>query len=146
MSKSTKRKRRHDPSPNGHRPQQRGYDNAWPECPLVDGKVLELLWACAYAWQDLANTLNTAEQAAASGTGTNEIGLPGGTDYTSGVEARLTEEGTLADGEAQTYRDMRDRWRRRFAKLVLDMRVELGQAEPEKGPRDAQGRIRILSS
>lgn len=127
------------------RKKHRGVDNAWPDCPLVDGRALELLWQCAALWQDLASQLDDAEKAAAMGAGTSDIGVVE-TGYRSGVESRLGNNGALTDREARRHRDTRDRWLRSMGKLVLDMQVDLGYAEPEKGVRDQKGRLKILTS
>ena len=146
MTKSTKAKRTRRNLGIVSRPgkRQSGHDNAWPDCPLVDGRALQLLWEAARAWQDLAELLDTAEQAAAIGQ--NDVGIANTTGYRSAVESRLGVNGELTDLEVRRYRNMRDRWIRKFGKLVDDMQVDLGQREAAKGQRDNQGRLKILAS
>ena len=125
---------------------RKGIDSAWPEIPLVDGRALELLWEAADAWQELAGRLDEAERAAAHGTGIGDVNVVGGMTSRSSVESRLDDNGALADREVRKLRDTKDRWLRRMGTVVREMQVDLGHAEPEKGPRDNQGRLKILSS
>lgn len=124
---------------------RRGTDNAWQTVPLVDGRAAELLRECGALWHELAELLAVAEQGSALGTGAAEVAVTTPA-HSRGLESRLDDRGRSKDAEVRQYRAMRDRWLRKFNKLINDMEVDIGHRAPLQGPRDNQGRLRILVS
>lgn len=131
--------------------QQTGVDPAicrhglWPSSQLVDGAFGNLLEVYCHALEELAAQLQVVEEAAARGQGASElVGIATGTG--SSVESRLARDGLLADEEVRELRELRAAWLRQLRLLVHRAEADLGKRTPLKGPRDVQGRLRIVSS
>jgi hypothetical protein len=124
-----------------------GVDTAWLDCfPQVDGRFRNHLVGLATAGTDLANLLGEAEHGAGLGQ-RQEIGVfVRTTGHPSQVEARCDAKGRVSDDEVQALRWLKEQWQRKLAALVREFQVDLGQAEPLRGPRRRDGRLAVVSS
>jgi hypothetical protein len=117
----------------------------WPSSPIVDGRFGDLLSTYFQMLEELGAQLAQAEEAAVRGSGAAEqrsvTGVP-----SSPVEGRLGRDGRLADQQVRELRKIRGDWLKRLQTLVHAAQSDLGLRQPIQGPRDRQGRLKILTS
>ena len=119
----------------------------WPSSPVVDGAILALLKTYFQVLEELGARIAQAEEAAVRGRNVAKLnGVYGTGNGVSPVEGRLGTDGQITEQEVRELRDMRNVWIRQLRTLVHKAEADLGRRAPIRGPRDEQGRLRIISS